>query len=148
MKKAIVWVGSIVILGAGLVFSADNPQVQSQKSVQERVQSNFQQQILFVDENGDGICDFMVDHDGDGIPNGQDPDWNKPQDGTGNKYMKGNKAGNRNGNQSGNPLGNKNNFRGGNNWGGQSPRQNKANFGGGVCDGTGPQGSGNKGGRN
>jgi len=40
----------------------------------------------FVDENGDGYNDNAPDHDGDGIPNGQDPDWTKPQDGTGNKF--------------------------------------------------------------
>ena len=32
----------------------------------------------FVDENGDGFNDFAPDHDGDGIPNGQDPDYNGP----------------------------------------------------------------------
>jgi hypothetical protein len=40
----------------------------------------------FVDMNGDGFNDNAPDHDGDGIPNGQDPDWTRnPQDGTG--YM-------------------------------------------------------------
>ena len=29
----------------------------------------------FVDENGDGYNDNAPDHDGDGIPNGQDADW-------------------------------------------------------------------------
>lgn len=41
----------------------------------------------FVDENGDGINDLAPDHDGDGVPNCQDPDWVKnKRDGTGNKY--------------------------------------------------------------
>jgi len=31
--------------------------------------------IGFVDENGDGYNDNAPDHDGDGIPNGQDPDY-------------------------------------------------------------------------
>ena len=31
----------------------------------------------FVDEDGDGYNDNAPDHDGDGIPNGLDPDWNK-----------------------------------------------------------------------
>ena len=31
----------------------------------------------FVDENGDGFNDLAPDHDGDGIPNGQDPDFVK-----------------------------------------------------------------------
>lgn len=37
----------------------------------------------FVDLNGDGINDNAPDADGDGIPNGQDPDYIAPQDGTG-----------------------------------------------------------------
>lgn len=41
----------------------------------------------FVDENGDGINDLAPDHDGDGIPNGQDADWVKnKRDGTGYKH--------------------------------------------------------------
>jgi len=47
--------------------------------------------IAFVDENGDGINDLAKDADGDGIPNGQDPDWVKPADGTG--YMQRNGQG-------------------------------------------------------
>lgn len=44
----------------------------------------------FIDEDGDGICDFCdgcvpqgADDDGDGIPNGQDDDYTPPQDGDG-----------------------------------------------------------------
>ena len=33
----------------------------------------------FVDENNDGYNDNAPDHDGDGIPNGLDPDWQKLQ---------------------------------------------------------------------
>ena len=32
---------------------------------------------VFVDEDGDGYNDLAPDHDGDGIPNGLDPDWQK-----------------------------------------------------------------------
>jgi len=32
---------------------------------------------LFVDKDGDGYNDNAPDHDGDGIPNGLDPDWAK-----------------------------------------------------------------------
>ena len=51
----------------------------------------------FVDEDGDGICDYCDgcisvpqgdDDDGDGIPNGQDDDYVPPQDGTGNQKGK------------------------------------------------------------
>jgi len=42
----------------------------------------------FIDLNGDGFNDNAPDHDGDGIPNGLDPDYIKhAQDGTG--YQKG-----------------------------------------------------------
>jgi len=41
----------------------------------------------FVDADGDGICDNMGiygrDDDDDGIPNGQDGDFVRPQDGSG-----------------------------------------------------------------
>ena len=44
--------------------------------------------INFVDEDGDGICDNIGtngrDADGDGIPNGQDEDYDRLQDGSGN----------------------------------------------------------------
>lgn len=40
----------------------------------------------YIDLNGDGINDNAIDSDGDGIPNGQDPDYVKPQDGTGQKF--------------------------------------------------------------
>ena len=39
----------------------------------------------FVDENGDGINDLCLDHDGDGIPNRLDPDWQRPLDGSGRR---------------------------------------------------------------
>lgn len=38
----------------------------------------------FIDEDGDGFNDLAPDADGDGIPNGLDPDYVKPEDGTGN----------------------------------------------------------------
>ena len=32
---------------------------------------------VFIDENGDGFNDLAPDADGDGIPNGLDPDWRR-----------------------------------------------------------------------
>ena len=43
----------------------------------------------FVDENGDGYNDNAPDHDGDGIPNGQDADFTAPGNQTGKKAEKG-----------------------------------------------------------
>ena len=37
----------------------------------------------FLDEDGDGYNDLAPDADGDGIPNGQDEDYVRPEDGTG-----------------------------------------------------------------
>ena len=41
----------------------------------------------FIDEDGDGFNDLAPDHDGDGIPNGLDPDYVRPEDGTGNQHQ-------------------------------------------------------------
>jgi hypothetical protein len=42
------------------------------------------QGLGFVDEDGDGVNDLARDHDGDGLPNGKDPDWVKnKKNGTG-----------------------------------------------------------------
>lgn len=43
----------------------------------------------FIDEDGDGFNDLAPDHDGDGIPNGQDADYIRPLDGTGNQFGNG-----------------------------------------------------------
>lgn len=145
----------VLMLMGGGVFADERGQVSDRSQVQNAVKPQnrlqFRNQLMFVDENGDGICDGLRDHDNDGIPNGQDPDWTKPQDGTGNQFRKGNSGqygnefGNRNQN-SGNQFGNKNEFRGGNSWNKQSFRQNNSGFGTGVCDGTGPKGNARKGG--
>ncbi len=41
----------------------------------------------FIDEDGDGFNDLAPDHDGDGIPNGLDPDYVRPEDGTGIQHQ-------------------------------------------------------------
>ncbi len=40
----------------------------------------------FIDEDGDGFNDLAPDADGDGIPNGMDEDYVRPEDGTGNMH--------------------------------------------------------------
>lgn len=138
-KKAIVWLGSLLILGVGFILATDHNQAQARNTVQERVKSQFKVGPFFVDQDGDGICDFARDHDNDGIPNCQDPDWSRPQDGTGYK--------NRNANLSGKQLGSKKDYRSGNTWSKGSFRQNKSSLGIGLCDGTGPKGNARKGGK-
>jgi len=155
-------VGTILILTGGVVFADDADQSRNRNQVRVEVKPQnklqFQYRMMFVDENGDGICDGLRDHDNDGIPNGQDPDWTKPKDGTGNQFKKGNgdqngngkgngsENGNRNQN-SGNQFGNKNEFRGGNGWSNQSFRQNRTGSGGGLCDSSGSRGNAQRGGK-
>lgn len=89
----------------------------------------------FVDLNGDGINDNAIDSDGDGIPNGKDPDFVKPQDGTGRKLMNGKSAKNGKGGYGpGDGTGKS----------GIGPRDGTGYGPGtksGNCDGTGPKGS-------
>ncbi|HUM80006.1 MAG TPA: hypothetical protein PK962_08525, partial [Candidatus Saccharicenans sp.] len=84
----------------------------------------------FVDENGDGINDFYRDHDNDGIPNCQDPDWTVPEDGTG--YQ-----GSPQGNQ-GKMLANKNATR--NMTASRNSFRTQTSLTNQLCDGTGPKG--------
>jgi hypothetical protein len=111
----------------------------------------------FVDNDGDGFNDLAPDADGDGIPNGQDPDYVRPQDGTGNQFggrgnainngnsvrnwygqmhkwfYGGSDEGRGNGNGPGDGTGN----------GGVGPGDGTGNGPGtGDCDGTGPHGPG------
>lgn len=95
----------------------------------------------FVDNNGDGINDYAIDSDNDGIPNCLDSDYVRPMDGTGRKLMKGSAAhrglgkygpGNGTGNQGVGP-------KDGTGYGSGS--------GTGICDGTGPKGNAKRGGR-
>lgn len=84
----------------------------------------------FVDSDGDGICDNDVDKDG--IPNRNDADFVRPMDGTGKKMGKANGSGN----QGIGP-------RDGSGYGAKSGK----GTGTGTCDGTGPKGGMNRGGR-
>lgn len=90
---------------------------------------------------GDGTCPSpgMTDSDGDGIPNGLDPDWVRPLDGTGNQYGRGVRPTALQGGET-------HQWR--NAWSFGHLRAVAASFGfgpgtgTGVCDGTGPKGFG------
>jgi hypothetical protein len=43
----------------------------------EKKEQPVKHQQHFIDEDGDGYNDNAPDHDGDGIPNGLDPDWKR-----------------------------------------------------------------------
>jgi hypothetical protein len=143
MKKVLALTFGVLILGFAFAAAQDKSQTQareeSQVKAQLRTQVKAQTQtkaqarsefrhrnrIAFIDENGDGINDLAKDHDGDGIPNGQDPDWARPGDGTGYKAQ--HKI-------------SKGSFRTG--------MQGAARaMGAGVCDGTGPKGTAQRKGR-
>jgi len=93
----------------------------------------------FVDENGDGFNDLAPDADGDGIPNGMDPDYVKPLDGTGQQYGFGGGAAEKGlmGQGTGNHYGPGD----GTGFGGMGPADGTGfgpGTGTGDCDGTGP----------
>lgn len=133
MKKLMAWTGSFLILGLGLAFSADSPQKAARNTFQNTVKSGVKTGPLFVDENGDGICDFAHNQNNNGTPNRKAPDWSKQKEGNG--YQNKNKN-----NASSNQFKNRFNHREENTWNKQSSRQNRENFGKSVCDETGPKG--------
>lgn len=57
-----------------------NKNSQGVKTQKEKKQAGFK------DDDGDGVNDNALDDDGDGIPNGQDPDYIRPEDGSGKKH--------------------------------------------------------------
>ena len=143
-KKALALTGLLLILGAGLASAQEQKQAEIADKAQNRVQAKFlsraQTRLQFQDQNGDGINDFQRDHDNDGIPNCQDPDWTRPGNGTGYK--------NRLGQSGSHPqFGNRKGFYGGQDWSNSSFRNGQRGTGGGVCDGTGPNGIGRRRGR-
>jgi len=122
-----------VIMTAALAFAAKEQVPAAAQAISQR---ELVQQFGFIDEDGDGINDLARDADNDGIPNCMDPDWTRPEDGTGYKNQYGykhhsaangqNSGGANNFNHSYNYLWN-NNYGGGN--------------GTGVCDNTGSHGN-------
>ena len=75
MKITKTILASLVLLGIAVLF---NP-VAAQTTITHGVN--------FVDENGDGFNDNAPDADGDGIPNGQDPDYTSKNGGSGNTFV-------------------------------------------------------------
>lgn len=106
----------LFVSGSVLAQSSNTNQIKNQIKSQLKLQDQNQLQNKihgshFIDNNNDGYNDNAPDADGDGIPNGQDPDYTRPLDGTGSKFK---------GDRSGFGYGYKR--------------------GSGVCDGTGPKG--------
>ena len=89
MKRLFTLLIFSVLLLAGNVFAQDSLQVQNKKQFRKGNRAMMgkmakKQGIGFVDANGDGYNDNAPDDDGDGIPNGMDPDY------TGGKMHHGN----------------------------------------------------------
>ncbi len=91
MKHLIAILSIIAVFVVGNVFAQDSLQVKHQYRKGIKNQMHYMQQNAngnavkgFVDANGDGYNDNAPDADGDGIPNGMDPDY------TGAKMRKGN----------------------------------------------------------
>lgn len=82
MKKILIPLASLILL-AGLV-AVDSPEALAQGCDGD---GNAYGVGGYIDEDGDGFNDNAPDADGDGIPNGQDPDYVKPADGSGNMHQ-------------------------------------------------------------
>ena len=76
MKRLSLFTG-VILMMAVMIWGAGYAQEQQTE------QNKTQHGLGFVDENGDGYNDNAPDHDGDGIPNGQDPDWVRQNTGKG-----------------------------------------------------------------
>jgi len=61
-----------LLLGAAMSFAQDSLKTGTTDRQQDQTVKHGPR---FVDENGDGFNDNAPDHDGDGIPNGLDPDY-------------------------------------------------------------------------
>jgi hypothetical protein len=66
--------------------NTEKEKAKTEKSKDGQNKTQNQHGRRFVDENGDGYNDNAPDHDGDGIPNGLDPDY------TGSKSRRGNRG--------------------------------------------------------
>ena len=119
VKKTMILLSAFLILTMGSVIAAENPQNQdlNQSQAQRKAANKFQNRVLFMDENGDGICDYGY-HLGDG---------------NGSKLQKGNR------NQS-QQTGEQKGTRSQNGWNRQSFGGNRNGIGTGVCDNQGSKG--------
>ena len=71
----------IMSIFSGMGFAQESEKKEEKQKKQEQVQKQNKKESnqKFVDLDGDGFNDNAPDHDGDGIPNGLDPDWQKQQ---------------------------------------------------------------------
>ncbi|MEZ5069582.1 MAG: hypothetical protein R2751_01095 [Bacteroidales bacterium] len=82
MKKLIQLLSVVAIFLSANVMAQDSIQNKYQKGNRYAYQEKSQtatKQAGFIDEDGDGYNDNAMDSDGDGIPNGMDPDYTGAQ---------------------------------------------------------------------
>lgn len=120
-RKTLVILGALLFLAAGSLTWAAGPQDPNGQQAQRKAANRFQNRVLFLDENGDGLCDYGY----------------HLQDGKGAKFQKGNRNQN-------NPAGDQNGSQNRNGWSKQSFGGTQNGLGSGLCDGSGPKGQ-NKG---
>jgi hypothetical protein len=82
MKRNTIFLTIFALMAFVLFYAAPTALAQSEEKPQE--EPTAEHGPNFVDENGDGYNDNAPDEDGDGIPNGQDPDYEKAGTGKGN----------------------------------------------------------------
>jgi hypothetical protein len=145
-RTAVLFAIALMVLITGSAW-ADN----GSGKAQDKAQGSGHRIGGFVDENGDGFNDRAPDADGDGIPNGVDPDYQRPRDGSGRGQGNGNgdgicpndKSGNGKGAGFGNRAGQGNGtcpFGRTGDGPGTCPQPGGRQSGPGTCDGTGPHG--------
>lgn len=139
-KKGLALTGMLLILGASFALAQNQVQAGETNKVQTKVAAQNRVRTMFMDQNGDGINDFERDHDNDGIPNCQDADWTRLQDGSGYKNQLGRKGPE-------GQFGSRQGFHGSQGWSNSSFRQGLGGLGAGVCDGAGPKGKSTRKGR-
>ena len=82
MKSNLLFIlltGFYLIVSLNCLYAQDSTKTDIKKQPVEHKQH-------FIDENGDGYNDNAPDHDGDGIPNGLDSDWQKSQKDKGKRH--------------------------------------------------------------
>jgi hypothetical protein len=70
--KSKIFIASLLLFSSGVILGQDSTSIK--KNISNKGKEHHKN---FVDANGDGYNDNAPDHDGDGIPNGIDPDYIK-----------------------------------------------------------------------
>jgi hypothetical protein len=86
-KTPLAFIVALFLFSQTPAFAQDSLQVKNRSRGQHKSQMKAKHGPGFVDLNGDGINDNAPDDDGDGIPNGMDPDYSGPRNGRGHGFI-------------------------------------------------------------